>query len=158
MREYDIDLMGLNDDLYHAYIESHTGTGGERRVVYLRQHDKGIPITLRENYSDDGFLRAETYERDARTVENELLKIRQLSNQGGKYLRTTSTAHKRTRCYSKTIPKTRRISKTKTKLDKPYSMRRKFANRKSGYRSQFELSLARSLKEKTYRLNTKQND
>ena len=27
-------------------------------------------------------------------------------------------------------------------------MRRKFANRKSGYRSQFELSLARSLKEK----------
>ena len=82
MREYDIDLMALNDDLYHAYVESHTGTGGERRVVFLRQHEKGMPITLRENYSDDGFLRAETYERDARAVENELLKIRQLSNQG----------------------------------------------------------------------------
>ena len=52
MREYDIDLMALNDDLYHAYVESHTGTGGERRVVFLRQHEKGIPITLRENYSD----------------------------------------------------------------------------------------------------------
>ena len=47
MREYDTDLMGLNEDLYHAYIESHTGTGGERRVIYLRQHEKGLPITLR---------------------------------------------------------------------------------------------------------------
>ena len=82
MRDYDTDLMGLNAHLHHAYIESHTGTGGERRVVWLRQHEKGLPITLRENYSDDGFLRAETYERDARRVENELLKIRQLSNQG----------------------------------------------------------------------------
>lgn len=82
MREYDIDLMALNEDLHHAYVESHTGTGGERRVVYLRQNEKGLPITLRENYHDDGFLSAETYERDARKVENELLKIRQLSNQG----------------------------------------------------------------------------
>ena len=63
-------------------------------------------------------------------------------------MHTTSTAHKRTRCYSKTVPKTRRVSKTKTQLDKPHSMKRKFAKRKSGYRSQFELSLARSLTEK----------
>ena len=40
MREYDIDLMALNEDLHHAYVESHTGTGGEG-VVYLRQNEKG---------------------------------------------------------------------------------------------------------------------
>lgn len=82
MRDYDIDLMGLNQNLHHAYIDSHSGIGGERRVVWLRQNEKGLPITLRENYSDDGFLRSETYERDIRTVDSELLKIQQLSNQG----------------------------------------------------------------------------
>lgn len=64
-------------------------------------------------------------------------------------MRTTSTAHKRTRCYSKTVPKTRRVSKKETGVGKPYSMRNRFPKRKtSGYRSQFELGLALSLKER----------
>ena len=56
VREYQKDLMDLNEDLYHVYIDSHVETGGGRDIVFLRQHERGIPLTLRENFSDNGTL------------------------------------------------------------------------------------------------------
>ena len=38
-RNYMADLMELNEDLYHVYIDSHVETGGGRDVVFLRQHE-----------------------------------------------------------------------------------------------------------------------
>ena len=46
VHQFHIDLLGLNEDLYHVYIDSHVETGGGRDVVHLRQHDRGIPLTL----------------------------------------------------------------------------------------------------------------
>ena len=82
VREYQIDLMKLNEDLYHVYIDSHVETGGGRDTVYLRQHERGIPLTLRENFSDNGSLTSLTEQRDIMKVENEFQTIHYVLGQG----------------------------------------------------------------------------
>ena len=82
VREYQKDLMDLNEDLYHVYIDSHVETGGGRDIVFLRQHERGIPLTLRENFSDNGTLTSLTEQRDIMKVENEFQTIRYVTNQG----------------------------------------------------------------------------
>ena len=82
VREYQKDLMQLNEDLYHVYIDSHVETGGGRDVVHLRQHDRGIPLTLRENFSDNGTLTSHTEKRDIVKVENQFQTINYVSDQG----------------------------------------------------------------------------
>ena len=82
VRQYQKDLMELNEDLYHVYIDSHVETGGGRDVVHLRQHDRGIPLTLRENFSDNGSLTSPTEQRDIQKVENEFQTISYVSSQG----------------------------------------------------------------------------
>ncbi len=54
-----------------------------------------------------------------------------------------SAPSRRTRRYSKTVPKTRRVSKTKASFN-----RRSGVKHLAGFRSQFELSIARSLKDR----------
>lgn len=82
VHQFHIDLLGLNEDLYHVYIDSHVETGGGRDVVHLRQHDRGIPLTLRENFSDNGTLTSLTEQRDMMKVENEFQTIRYVTSQG----------------------------------------------------------------------------
>jgi hypothetical protein len=82
VRDYDLELLELNNDMYHVYIESHVGAGGERKTVFLRQHERGLPLTLRNNFSDLGALSSETEKRDITTVEAEIGKISRLANSG----------------------------------------------------------------------------
>ena len=82
VREYQKDLMQLNEDLYHVYIDSHVETGGGRDVVHLRQHERGIPLTLRENFSDNGTLTSHTEKRDIVKIENQFQTINYVSDQG----------------------------------------------------------------------------
>ena len=82
VKQFHIDLLGLNEDLYHVYIDSHVETGGGRDIVFLRQHERGIPLTLRENFSDNGTLTSLTEQRDIMKVENEFQTIRYVSDQG----------------------------------------------------------------------------
>ena len=82
VRDYDIDLMELNKDMYHVFVESVSQAGGERKVVYMRQHERGLPFTLRDNYSDMGLFTAETEARDMRQIEIELQNISRLSYNG----------------------------------------------------------------------------
>ena len=82
VREYQKDLMELNEDLYHVYIDSHTETGGGRDIVFLRQHERGIPLTLRENFSKNGSLTSSTEQRDIMKVENEFQTIHYVLGQG----------------------------------------------------------------------------
>ena len=79
-REYMTELMELNEDLYHVYIDSHVETGGGRETVFLRQHERGIPLTLRENFSENGSLTSLTEQRDIVKVENEFQAINQALN------------------------------------------------------------------------------
>ena len=82
IRDYDLELLELNKDMYHVYVESHVGAGGERKTVFLRQHSRGLPLTLRNNFSDLGALSSETEKRDITTVEAEIGKISRLANTG----------------------------------------------------------------------------
>jgi hypothetical protein len=82
VHQFHIDLLGLNEDLYHVYIDSHVETGGGRDVVHLRQHDRGIPLTLRENFSDNGTLTSHTEKRDIVKIENQFQTINYVSDQG----------------------------------------------------------------------------
>ena len=82
VHQFHIDLLGLNEDLYHVYIDSHVETGGGRDVVHLRQHDRGIPLTLRENFSDNGTLNSHTEKRDIIKIENQFQTISYVSDQG----------------------------------------------------------------------------
>ena len=82
IRDYDLDLLELNKDLHHVYIESHVGTGGERKTVLLRQNNRALPLTLRENFSESGALSSQTEVRDITTVEAEIQKISRLANSG----------------------------------------------------------------------------
>jgi len=81
-QNYLIELMEYNENLYHVYIESHREAGGGRDVVFLRQHDRGIPLTLRENFSEDGTLTSRTEQRDIVRIENEFQAISQAMNYG----------------------------------------------------------------------------
>ena len=82
IRDYDLELLELNKDMYHMYVESHVGAGGERKTVFLRQHERGLPLTLRNNFSDLGTLSSESEKRDITTVEVEIQKISRLAQSG----------------------------------------------------------------------------
>ena len=75
LHTYQTKLLELNENLYHIYIESHKGIGGGRDITFLRQHDRGIPLTLRDNFSDYGTLTTETEARDILKVTNEFQTI-----------------------------------------------------------------------------------
>ena len=82
VRDYEIELMEMNKDLYHVYVESHGGSGGERKLVRLRMNERGLPLTLRDNYSELGTLSSATEKRDITTLEAELQKIGRVSHSG----------------------------------------------------------------------------
>ena len=82
VNKYETKLLELNENLYHVYIESHKGVGGGRDITFLRQHDRGIPLTLRDNFSDKGALTPETEARDIMKVENEFQTINYSLNYG----------------------------------------------------------------------------
>ena len=82
VRNYEVDLMDINPDLYHVYVESSRGEGGDRKLVYIRQSQRGLPMCLRENYSETGTLSFQTEKRDILHLESELSKISKVSQSG----------------------------------------------------------------------------
>jgi hypothetical protein len=53
---YDSGLIEMNEDLMCVFVEAHNRAGGGRDTVYLRQHDRGVPLTMRNDFSDSGYL------------------------------------------------------------------------------------------------------
>ncbi len=82
MHDYHTEFLEHNENLYHVYLESHREMGGGRDVVFLRQHERGIPLTLRENFSENGTLTSATEQRDIIRIENEFQAISQALNYG----------------------------------------------------------------------------
>ena len=82
LHTYQTKLLELNENLYHVYIESHKGIGGGRDITFLRQHDRGVPLTLRNNFSEHGAVTPETEARDIVKVENEFQTINYSLNYG----------------------------------------------------------------------------
>ena len=75
-QSYQLDILTINPHLSVIYVESHSRTGGGRQMSYLRNHLRGLSLTLRENFSTDGYLTEQTEGRDLRTLEKELREIR----------------------------------------------------------------------------------
>lgn len=73
--DYDIEFITLNPHVAFLYVESLKGLGGSRNIAILRGHLKGIPVTLRENYTDDGYLKPETQARDKQLLLKEFKNI-----------------------------------------------------------------------------------
>jgi len=82
VRDYEVELMEMNKDLHHVYVESHGGSGGERKLVRLRLNERSLPLTLRDNYSELGTLTSNTEKRDITTLESEMQKIGRASHSG----------------------------------------------------------------------------
>ena len=82
LHSYQTKLLELNENLYHIYVESHKGIGGGRDITFLRQHDRGIPLTLRNNFSEQGAVTPETEASDIMKVENEFQTINYTLNYG----------------------------------------------------------------------------
>ena len=82
MHDYHTEFLEHNENLYHVYLESHREMGGGRDVVFLRQHERGIPLTLRENFSENGTLTSATEQRDIVRIENEFQAISQALSYG----------------------------------------------------------------------------
>jgi hypothetical protein len=82
VRDYEVELMEMNRDLHHVYVESHGGSGGERKLVRIRMNERGLPLTLKNNYTEFGALSSDTEKRDITTLESELQKIGRTSHSG----------------------------------------------------------------------------
>ena len=72
---YPLDILTMNPHVSVIYVESHTQTGGGRQMSYLRNHLRGLPITLRENFSIEGYLTPKTEKRDSLQIQKELKKV-----------------------------------------------------------------------------------
>jgi len=66
----------MNPHVSVIYVESHTTTGGGRQMSYLRNHLRGIPLTLKENFTTEGHLTPATEIRDILLVEKQLRETR----------------------------------------------------------------------------------
>ena len=73
---YPLDLITMNPHASVIYVESHTKTGGGRQMSYLRNHLRGMPLTLRENFTTEGHLTPRTEARDILLIEKQLREIR----------------------------------------------------------------------------------
>jgi len=81
-KEYDTSLLHMNENVYYIYVNSVKDSGGGRRIVSLRQHQRGLPLTLREDYSDKGSLGSATESRDIQRMETEFQLITKKLSEG----------------------------------------------------------------------------
>jgi len=75
--DYDVEFISLNPHMACMYVESRKEMGGGRMLAVLRGHLKGIPVTLRENYADKGYLKTETQARDKALLLKQFKDIQQ---------------------------------------------------------------------------------
>ena len=72
---YYLKLLGLNPQLRHVYIDNEESKGGEPALVKVRNLEGSLPLTLRENYTESGYLTSVTEARDIVRIENEFQQI-----------------------------------------------------------------------------------
>ena len=72
---YPLDILSMNPHASVIYVESHTQKGGGRQMAYLRNHLQGLPLTLRENFSTEGYLTPQTESRDVLLIQKELKNV-----------------------------------------------------------------------------------
>lgn len=84
--QFKPSMLYLNPNTYFAYVEAAQKRGGNAAVIQLRNSQKGLSITMLEQYLQDdmrGQLQDETYQRDVRTIEEEFQRITYVVRSGG---------------------------------------------------------------------------
>ncbi len=74
-QSYQLDILTMNPHVSVIYVESYIQKGGGRQMSYLRNHLRGLPLTLRENFSTGGYLTQPTENRDIIQIEKEIKNI-----------------------------------------------------------------------------------
>jgi len=72
---YPRKLLGMNPALRCVYVETHEKRGGDPATVHVRGLETALPLTLRNNYSDSGYLVADTEARDIVLIEEQFQQI-----------------------------------------------------------------------------------
>lgn len=72
---YELKLLDLNPQLRYVFIESHESKGGEPALVKVRNNERSLPLTLRNNYAESGYLVSDTEARDIVAIENQMQMI-----------------------------------------------------------------------------------
>jgi hypothetical protein len=76
--DFTPSMQFLNPNTFFVYVEAAQGRGGNAGIIQLRNSRQGLPLTLIEQYLQEGLvgnLQGETSERDMRTVEEQFQKI-----------------------------------------------------------------------------------
>ncbi len=82
VRDYEVDLLDMNPDLYHVYVESVRGEGGDRKVSTSDKASEAYLFVYVRTYSETGTLSFYTEKRDILHIESELSKISKVSQSG----------------------------------------------------------------------------
>jgi hypothetical protein len=72
---YNLKLIELNPEIRHVYIETHERKGGEPALVKIRNMQYSLPLTLRNNYAESGYLVSDTEARDIVLIEEQMQNI-----------------------------------------------------------------------------------
>lgn len=84
--EFKPSMLFLNPNTYFVYVEAAQKRGGDAAVIQLRNSQRGLSVTMLEQYLQDdmrGQLQDETYPRDVRTIEEEFQRITYVVRSGG---------------------------------------------------------------------------
>ena len=68
---YPLKAMHLNLQLMCIYVERHEARGGDPATVQIRESQRSLPLTLKNNFSSTGYLVSDTEARDIIKIENE---------------------------------------------------------------------------------------
>ena len=72
---YPLKAMHLNPQLMCVFVESHEARGGDPATVQIRESQRSLPLTLKNNFSSTGYLVSDTEARDIVRIENEVQQI-----------------------------------------------------------------------------------
>ena len=72
---YPLKLLQLNPQLQCVYVESHEKRGGDPATVQVRGIENSLPLTVRNNYDETGYLIADTEARDIPLIESQIRTI-----------------------------------------------------------------------------------
>lgn len=72
---YNLKLLELNPALHHVFVETHERKGGEPALVKVRNMQHSLPLTLRNNYAESGYLTSESESRDIVLIEEQMQAI-----------------------------------------------------------------------------------
>jgi len=72
---YPRKLLDLNPSLACIYVESHERRSGGAATVDMRSRDSSLSLTLRNNFSSEGYLLSNTEARDIPLIEQEFQAI-----------------------------------------------------------------------------------